>query len=321
MLATGFENAEVTAGTHVMFDCHGTVDHYCWDGGKTWVVDGEPEGDGKKWASATAAVWQTPISAMKLGAKIKDLQVLARETYRKGGVPDPDRALIFFHGLGLSHILEMAKGPATRPHMAPADMGSLNIDIYNPQARRFETGERVYKNSTSTLAYLCENMKRVDVKPYLSCWNIGFTRCAGAFMDMGIMEEPAYIGFILTDNTFLGGHPGTLKGLQSHLDFLPSDKRIVWIVVNYSGNLLALAGSIIAMGGHVSIGIGDYTYPQLGAPANAELIERIVQIARDVGREVANPMEAKAFLASQVRRSIRHIGRQSIAVDGEAMNY
>ena len=75
------------------------------------------------------------------------------------------------------------------------------------------------------------------------------------------------------------------------------------------------------MGGHVSIGIGDYTYPQLGAPTNAELFERIVQIARDVGREVANPMEAKAFLASQVRRSIRHIGRQSIAVDGEAMNY
>jgi Xaa-Pro aminopeptidase len=116
MLATGFENAEVTAGTHVMFDCHGTVDLYCWDGGKTWVVDGEPEGDGKKWASATAAVWQTLISAMKLGAKIKDLQVLARETYRNGGVPAPDRALIFFHGLGLSHMeLELLRSDGQTP--------------------------------------------------------------------------------------------------------------------------------------------------------------------------------------------------------------
>lgn len=104
MLATGFENTEVTAGTHVMFDCHGTIDLYCWDGGKTWVVDGEPEGDGKKWAGATAAVWETLISAMNPGAKIKDLQVLARAAYRKAGVPDPDRALIFFHGLGLSHM-------------------------------------------------------------------------------------------------------------------------------------------------------------------------------------------------------------------------
>jgi hypothetical protein len=25
----------VEPGTHVMFDCHGTIDLYCWDGGKT----------------------------------------------------------------------------------------------------------------------------------------------------------------------------------------------------------------------------------------------------------------------------------------------
>jgi len=196
----------------------------------------------------------------------------------------------------LEHILEMAKNPATGPHMAPADMGSLNVDVYNPQARRFDTSERVYKNSTATLTYLCEGMRKAGVKPYLSCWNIGFTRAAGAFLDMGLVDEPAYIGFILTDNTFLGGHPGTLKGLQAHLDFLPSDRRIVWTVVNYGGNLLALAGAVIAMGGHISIGIGDYPYPELGTPRNADLVSRIVDIARDLGREVATPDEAKRIL-------------------------
>ena len=65
----------------------------------------------------------------------------------------------------LAHIIEMAKDPATGPHLAPADMGSLNLDIYNPQARRFETQERVYRNSTGTLAYFCEHMKRAGVKP------------------------------------------------------------------------------------------------------------------------------------------------------------
>lgn len=196
----------------------------------------------------------------------------------------------------LEHILEMMKDPASGPHMAPADMGSLNVDVYNPQARRFETNERVYKNSTQTLAYFCENMRRVGVKPYLSCWNIGFTRYAAAFMDMGLIDQPAYVGFILTDNSFLGGHPGTLKGLQAHLDFLPADKRVVWTVVNYGGNLLTLAGAIIALGGHISIGIGDYTYPELGHPTNADLVRRIVQIAQDVGREVATPEEAKLIL-------------------------
>jgi Xaa-Pro aminopeptidase len=104
MLATAFEDSEVEPGTHVMFDCHGTIDLYCWDGGKTWVVDAEPEGDAKRWANATTAVAETLVAAMKPGAHIADLQALARTTYRKAGVPDPDRALIFFHGLGLSHM-------------------------------------------------------------------------------------------------------------------------------------------------------------------------------------------------------------------------
>jgi Xaa-Pro aminopeptidase len=104
MLSTGFEDTEVEAGTHVMFDCHGTIDLYCWDGGKTWVVDGEPQGDAKRWARATSAVAETLVAAMKPGARIRDLQALARATYRKAGVPDPDRAIIFFHGLGLSHM-------------------------------------------------------------------------------------------------------------------------------------------------------------------------------------------------------------------------
>ncbi len=114
MLATGFEDGEVEAGTHVMFDCHGTIDLYCWDGGKTWVVEGEPEGDAKRWAKATSAVAETLIAAMKPGARIRDLQALARSTYRSAGVPDPDRAIVFFHGLGLSHMeLELMTSDGT----------------------------------------------------------------------------------------------------------------------------------------------------------------------------------------------------------------
>jgi Xaa-Pro dipeptidase len=114
MLATGFEDSEVEAGTHVMFDCHGTIDLYCWDGGKTWVVDGEPEGDGKRWANATSAVAETLLATMKPGARIRELQALARATYRKAGVPDPDRAIVFFHGLGLSHMeLELMTADGT----------------------------------------------------------------------------------------------------------------------------------------------------------------------------------------------------------------
>ena len=104
MLATGLEDDEVEPGTHVMFDCHGTLDLYCWDGGKTWVVDGKPQGAARVFAKATAAVAEALLDAMRPGVRVSQLQAQGREVYRKAGVPDPASAVIFFHGLGLSHM-------------------------------------------------------------------------------------------------------------------------------------------------------------------------------------------------------------------------
>jgi Xaa-Pro aminopeptidase len=102
-LQTGLEDFELERGQHVMFDCHGTLDLYCWDGGKTWVVGGEPQGEGKRNLRATAQVAEQLISEMKPGARPSELQAKGRELYRKAGVADADAAVVFFHGLGLSH--------------------------------------------------------------------------------------------------------------------------------------------------------------------------------------------------------------------------
>jgi hypothetical protein len=60
-------------------DCHGTIDLYCWDGGKTWVVEGEPEGA----ANADHMPDNTPIRP--LGARM----VCSRCGYRGADVrPD-----------------------------------------------------------------------------------------------------------------------------------------------------------------------------------------------------------------------------------------
>lgn len=103
-LQTGREDFELEAGVHVMFDCHGTLDLYCWDGGKTWVVGGEPQGEGKRNLRATALVAEELVAAMRPGARPSELQAKGRELYRKAGVADADSALAFFHGLGLSHM-------------------------------------------------------------------------------------------------------------------------------------------------------------------------------------------------------------------------
>ena len=41
---------------------------------------------------------------MRPGARVSELQALAREAYRKAGLPNSSEAIIFFHGLGLSHM-------------------------------------------------------------------------------------------------------------------------------------------------------------------------------------------------------------------------
>lgn len=103
-LQTGREQDLVSTGTHVMFDCHGTLDLYCWDGGKTWVAGADPTPEGLRNARATAVVAETMLQAMRPGARISELQRLSRDTYRKAGHPDADSTITFFHGLGLSHM-------------------------------------------------------------------------------------------------------------------------------------------------------------------------------------------------------------------------
>ncbi len=54
----------------------------------------------------------------------------------------------------------------------------------------------------------------------------------------------------------------------------------------------------LIMGGHIRVGMEDNVYYQRGvlAKTNAQLVERIVRIAREYGREVASPDEARDIL-------------------------
>lgn len=196
----------------------------------------------------------------------------------------------------LKHILELAKDPSAAPHFVPLDMGSVNVDRYDPKARRFLTTDHVYANPTGDLMYFAKEVRAAGLKPYLTCFNVGFLRYANAFADMGLLDEPLYMCLVLTDSIFLGGHPPSLKGLQSHLDHLPPGKKVEWTSMTYGGNLFGLVEAIITRGGHVSIGLGDHPYNEFGMPTNAELIRRVVDIAQACGREVATPAEAWRIL-------------------------
>lgn len=196
----------------------------------------------------------------------------------------------------IRHIEELAKDPALRPDIAAVDTGSANIDIYDAKTKTFRTSNRVYVNAHDTLMLICRRFRELGVRPVVSAWNGPFLRTADALIDMGLMPEPAYALLVHCEGGILGGHPGTAEGLRSFLTHMPPNRKMEWTVCCKEGNLFPVAMTAIAEGGHVAIGIGDYAYPELGFPTNAELVREIVRMARLVGREIATPAEAREML-------------------------
>src|SRR5262249_6584403 len=145
--------------------------------------------------------------------------------------------------------------------------------------------DKAYVNSTSTLMFLLKTFARLGVRPVVACWSIPFVRTIEPFFDMGLLSAPAYIILIHTGGGQLGGHPPTPAGLRAFLDVMPN-KPIQWFVCSKPGNVFATAAQAIQLGGHVSIGIGDHDYAELGAPTNADLVRHVVEMAKWYGRDV-----------------------------------
>ena len=65
--------------------------------------------------------------------------------------------------------------------------------------------------------------------------------------------------------------------MDAHTTFLPKDQKFFWSAMNYKGKLFLLPGKVIKEGGHISIGLGDYPYLEMGKPTNADLIAKVVE--------------------------------------------
>jgi len=196
----------------------------------------------------------------------------------------------------LRHIVETQNDPVLKPDFAPIDMGSTNVDRYDAAARRYGSDNLAYVNTIGTLQFFARRMRELQVKPALVSWSVPFTRTLEAFFDMGLIDEPAYLLFGLTDSGIFGGHPGTVRGLAAHLDFLPRERNVMWSVSNKIGNLFAPAAFSLEQGGHIAVGLGDYPYLELGTPTNGAVIREFVRLARAMGREPATPAETKSIL-------------------------
>ncbi|WP_237214882.1 BKACE family enzyme [Falsiroseomonas oryziterrae] len=190
---------------------------------------------------------------------------------------------------------------AAMPDIATIDIGSTNMDRFDRAAGRFETTKQVYENSIESCTYFARVMKELGVKPSVGIWNVSFMRTTAIFMEMGLLEKPALAKIPLCGGDLVAGHAATPEGLEAFFHAMPSLDELFWCVCTKYANIFPCAAVAIARGGHVAPGLGDYHYAELGCPTNAELVRRIVAMARDMGREVATPAEARRMLRIPAR--------------------
>lgn len=195
-----------------------------------------------------------------------------------------------------AHIARMKSKAESRADLAAVDVGSTNIDTYDAATKTFRTTDKTYVNTIETCMYLARQMDEAGVKPHLTCWTIPFLRAADALLDMGVFRQPAFVQFAFCEGGIVGGHPCTIDGALAFARMIPADKRIEWTVTCKEGNLLPAAAVALERGGHLSPGIGDYPYPELGYPTNAGLVNFFAGLSRAHGRETATPDEARTML-------------------------
>jgi 3-keto-5-aminohexanoate cleavage enzyme len=129
----------------------------------------------------------------------------------------------------------------------------------------------------------------------------------GAFWNLmhvarqGLLPEPIWTTLFLG---WAGGcwTPPTQKALLYLLDHLPTQWKLNWNVsVMDPATQWQILTQAIMLGGHVRVGWEDNPYLEPGvlAQTNALLVEKIVRIARELGRDIASPAEARAIIGTR----------------------
>lgn len=192
----------------------------------------------------------------------------------------------------VAHIPLLAADDATRPELAPVDLGSFNIDPYDAATRSFRNEKLTYVTDIAGLRHEIDAIQGSGVMVQSVLWSVGSARLLAAFVEMGVLTTPVYAHVALA-GSLLAAHPPTVRGLETLVEFLPQTLDLHWTFSAVGANALGLVHAAVLAGGHVSIGLGDHPYTELGAPTNAQVVAEVVRMIRAVGREPASPADVR----------------------------
>lgn len=159
-----------------------------------------------------------------------------------------------------------------------------------PQSASLATGSSnfpasVNANDPGLVEYMAKVMLDKNIKPEIEVFDTAMIYNALHLQKAGLLQGPLLFNLVLGVK---GSLPATAKNLFFLVESLPADA--VWSVSIIGPQHVNLSTIAIALGGHVRVGIEDNIYYSKGGLAtNVSLVERIANIAKSVGRELAAP--------------------------------
>jgi 3-keto-5-aminohexanoate cleavage enzyme len=162
----------------------------------------------------------------------------------------------------------------------------------NPCSMSFATGE--FRNPPEGVRRLAARMQELGVKPELEIYDTGHLDVALALWEEGLVPEPLQFSIVMG---IRGGMPATPTALVQLVDRLPPGA--VWQAIAIGRWNLPMTAIGLAMGGNARTGMEDTIMLRRGVPvaSNAELVERLVSVARSLEREPAAVAEVEERLS------------------------
>jgi 3-keto-5-aminohexanoate cleavage enzyme len=173
------------------------------------------------------------------------------------------------------------------PDVASFDAGSMNF------------GERVFENSPSFLRELAHQITSRGIVPEIECFDIGHIGNAVRLQSEGLLPGPGGKWWFQLSLGVRGGAPADTQTILTMRSLLPPGAE--WSVLGLGRGQLAVNMVAIVEGGHVRTGMEDNIYFRRGqlVDGNSAFVERLVWIAREFGRPVATPDQARELLGCQ----------------------
>ena len=182
------------------------------------------------------------------------------------------------------------------PEIAALNSGSLNY-LKTTSKGDWAWDPLMFENPVSKIEKMIGAMNRLNIKPECECFDTGIVRSIKMYEAVGLMEQPINVSLVMGVASGMPCRPDWVSLLKDELS--PKTQWQV-IAIGRQDDTWPTLRRAAELGGHVRTGLEDTFYLENGSRAttSGQLIENIVKIVREVGREPASPEETRRILGT-----------------------